>query len=277
MSRGNAALYAERVDGSVFALQHVEVVRGSRPVLHGVSLRLDAGEHMAILGPNGCGKSTLIKVLTCELYPVHQPGSSVRIFGRERWDVAELRQRLGVVSTELPGTPMLSTVGLDAVLTGFFGSSTLWPHLTVTPAMRTRAQSILQQVDAVELAGTPVAAMSTGQQRRIMIGRALAGSTAHPGSPAMLLLDEPCNGLDLLARRRLRSLLRELTRARVSLVLITHDVADIVPEIDRVVLMRDGRITADDDRNSLLTAESLSRLFATEVHVAQVDGLLHAW
>ncbi len=232
---------------------------------------------MAILGPNGCGKSTLLKVLTCELYPTHQPGSSVRIFGQERWDVAELKKRLGVVSTELPGIPMLSTAGLDAVLTGFFGSATLWPHLLITPKMRSRASQILHQVQAGDLAQTPVGAMSTGQQRRVMIGRALAGSTSHPGSPAMLLLDEPCNGLDLLARRRLRSVLSELARAGVSLVLITHDVADIVPEIGRVVLMQQGRIAAEGDRSSLLTADALSQLFETAVRVANVDGVLHAW
>ena len=88
-------------------LEHVNVARGDKVVLHDVNLRVDAGEHIAILGPNGCGKSTLIKTMTCELYPIAEPETRVSIFGRERWDLTELKKRLGVVSPELPGKPTL--------------------------------------------------------------------------------------------------------------------------------------------------------------------------
>ena len=106
-------------------LQHVNVARGNNVVLHEINLSIAAGEHIAILGPNGCGKSTLIKTITCECYPLVQPETRVSIFGRERWDLTELKKRLGVVSAELPGKPMLHTTGRDAILTGFFSSSTL--------------------------------------------------------------------------------------------------------------------------------------------------------
>ncbi len=129
-------------------LKHVHVARGEQVVLHDVSLRMDAGEHLAILGPNGCGKSTLLKAMTCELYPLVKPETSVRILGRERWDLTELKRRMGVVSPELPGRPTLHTTGFDAILTGFFSSSTLWPNLTVTAAMRERAEEIVAQVGA---------------------------------------------------------------------------------------------------------------------------------
>ena len=180
----------------ILSLQHVYVSRGGAPVLHDINLTLHAGEHLAILGPNGCGKSTLLKTLTCELYPLaHAPDgqqTSVSIFGRQRWDLTALRQRLGVVSPELPGKPTLRTSGFDAILTGFFSASTLWPNLSVTDAMRARAEDLLRQVGAEGLRHKPVGEMSAGEQRRIMIARALAGSRVaaelqtlpKPGAPS---------------------------------------------------------------------------------------------
>jgi iron complex transport system ATP-binding protein len=252
-------------------LSHVNVARGDNVVLHDISLTVNTGEHIAILGPNGCGKSTLIKTITCECYPLVQPETKVSIFGRERWDLTELKKRLGVVSAELPGKPTLHTTGRDAVLTGFFSSSTLWPNLTVTEEMRRRAEEVLMQIDAVDLAEKPVGEMSAGQQRRIMIGRALVGSAG------MLLLDEPSNALDLAAQADLRGLLRKLAQQGTGILLITHHIADIPPEIDRILMMREGRIVADGSKEALLTASRLSELFKTEVQLSERDGFFHAW
>ena len=252
-------------------LSHVNVARGDNVVLHDISLTVNAGEHIAILGPNGCGKSTLIKTITCECYPLVQPETKVSIFGRERWDLTELKKRLGVVSAELPGKPTLHTTGRDAVLTGFFSSSTLWPNLTVTKEMRVRAEEVLTQIDAVDLAEKPVGEMSAGQQRRIMIGRALVGSAG------MLLLDEPSNALDLAAQADLRELLRRLAQQGTGILLITHHIADIPPEIDRILMMREGRIIAYGAKEELLTASRLSELFKTEVQLSERDGFFHAW
>ena len=263
---------------SFLELEHVNVARGEATVLHDINLRVDAGEHIAILGPNGCGKSTLIKTMTCECYPLALDGTRVSIFGRERWDLTELKKRLGVVSPELPGKPTLRTVGRDAVLTGFFSSSTLWPNLTVTAAMRTRAEEVLELVGAMGIAGKPVGEMSAGEQRRIMIGRALVGSGASTaGSNQMLLLDEPSNALDLAAQQDLRAMLRGLAQRGTGILLITHHIADILPEIERVILMRDGRIVSDGAKEKLLTAPVLSGLFGAEVHVMERDGFFHAW
>jgi iron complex transport system ATP-binding protein len=252
-------------------LANVNVARGDNVVLHDINLTVNTGEHIAILGPNGCGKSTLIKTITCECYPIVQPETKVSIFGRERWDLTELKKRLGVVSAELPGRPTLETTGRNAVITGFFSSSTLWPNLTVTSEMRERAENILRLIDAVEFADKPVGQMSAGQQRRIMIGRALVGSAG------MLLLDEPSNALDLAAQAELRDLLRKLAREGTGILLITHHIADIPPEIDRILMMQDGRIVADGPKNKLLTAERLSALFKTEVRLSERDGFFHAW
>jgi iron complex transport system ATP-binding protein len=269
---------------SFLELEHVNVARGDAMVLHDVNLRVEAGEHIAILGPNGCGKSTLIKTMTCELYPMVLEGTRVSIFGRERWDLTELKKRLGVVSPELPGRQTLRTTGRDAVLTGFFSSSTLWPNLVVTEAMRERAEEVLELVGAVGIAEKVVGEMSAGEQRRVMIGRALVGSGASAAASAdsdgtnqMLLLDEPSNALDLAAQQGLREMLRRLAQRGTGILLITHHIADILPEIKRVILMRGGRIVADGAKDKLLTAEVLGELFGARLEVTEREGFFYAW
>jgi len=256
-------------------MRNVTVARGDILALHGISLDIALGEHIALLGPNGCGKSTLIKTLTRELYPMVPPAGEppmrCTLLGRKRWDLSQLRSEFGVVAAELPGERTPVTCGLDAVIAGFFGASALWPHHVVTPAMRQRASEALEQMRAAHLAAKLVGTMSAGEQRRVMIARALVHR------PRMLLLDEPSNALDLLAQRELRLALRTVAQGGTGLVLVTHQLADIIPEMDRVVLMREGRIVADAPRRELLTEPVLSQLFAVPVTLREHDGFLHAW
>jgi iron complex transport system ATP-binding protein len=263
----------------VVEFDHVYVARGNNLVLHDLSLRIDGGEHLAILGPNGCGKSTLMKTITCELYPLVRPQTRVRIMGRKRWDLTELKRRMGVVAAEPPGTQTLSITGLDAILTGFFSSSILWPNLSVTDRMRERAKEILVDINAEKLRDIPVGEMSAGQQRRIMIGRAIAGTSSEDEEKnvQMLLLDEPSNALDLAAQQDLREMLRGLAKRGTAILLITHHIADILPEIDRIVMMDAGRIVADGSKRELLTAQQLSNLFGREISLIERDGYWNAW
>ena len=252
-------------------LERVSVVRGGRVVLDEVDLAIFAGEQVALLGPNGCGKSTLLKTMTCELYPLAKPETRVSLFGRERWDLTELKKRLGVVQNEIPGKPMLKTTGREAILTGFFSSSTLWPNLEISSEMRDRAEAMLTVVGGEGLAEKLFGEMSAGQQRRILIGRALVASSG------CLLLDEPSNALDLYAQRALRELMIQLSEAGTTMLLITHQVADIIPAMRRTLLMRQGRIVADGSTQELLTAERLSGLFELPVQVGERDGIYHTW
>src|SRR5246500_3538639 len=183
-------------------MQRVNVARGDAVVLHDVNLTIQTGEHVAILGPNGCGKSTLIKTITRECYPIVAAEMRMRLLGRERWDVSQLRQHLGVVEANLPGERTPVTRGLDAVIAGFFSASTLWPNLHVTEDMRARAHEALERMEAAHLANQLGGEMSTGGKRRILIARALVHR------PLQLLLDEPSSALDLAAQRDLRETLR---------------------------------------------------------------------
>jgi iron complex transport system ATP-binding protein len=256
-------------------LANVNVARGERVVLHDINLTIRAGEHVAILGPNGCGKSTLIFTITCQIYPIVQEGMHVRIFGRDRWDLTQLRKHFGVVGAglmgELPGERTAVTTGLDAVIAGFFSASTLWPNLHVTEEMRARAREALGRIEALHLVDQLVGEMSAGEKRRILIARALVHR------PRQLLLDEPSNALDLAAQRELRETLRRLAQEGTGLVLVTHHLGDILPEIERVILMRDGRIVGDGPREELLTAPKLSELFNTPVRIGRYEEWLHSW
>ncbi len=263
-------------DNQFLELTNVNVARGDRIVLHDVNLTIRAGEHVAILGPNGCGKSTLILAMTCQIYPMVMPGMRVRIFGRERWDLTQLRKHFGVVAaglmgSELPGERTAVTTGLNAVIAGFFSASTLWPNLHVTSEMRGRAIEALERIEATHLADQLVGEMSAGEKRRILIARALVHR------PRQLLLDEPSNALDLAAQRDLRETLRRLASEGTGLVLVTHHLGDILPEIERVILMRAGRIVADGPREQLLTAPRLSELFNAPVRIGRDDQWLHSW
>jgi len=251
--------------------RNVNVARGESIVLHDINLNIAAGEHVAILGPNGCGKSTLIKTIACECYPIVRPGMQVNIYGRERWDLTELRKHLGVVQSGLPGVQTQRTTGLDAVIAGFFSASTLWPNLKVMDEMKMRAHEALERLTSEYLAAKLVGKMSSGEKRRILIARALVHR------PRTLLLDEPSNELDLAAQRELREMLRRLAREGTGILMVTHHLPDIIPEMERVLLMKEGRIAGDGSKRSMLTPASLQMLFGVPVDVAERDGFFYSW
>lgn len=257
------------------AMRDVNVARDGSVVLHDVHLEIETGEHVAILGPNGCGKSTLIKTINCECYPIAIPGMVRRVYGRDRWDLTELRKHLGVVAPELPGRRTPHTRGLDAVLSGFFSSSAIWPNLQIEGEMRHAAEEALEMLEAAHLANRLVGQMSAGEVRRVMIARALVHK------PAMLLLDEPSNALDLAAQRELREILGNLARGnqghKTGIIMVTHHLADILPEMKRVIMMRHGRIVADGSKADLLTGKRLEELFGTPVTLTERNGYWHSW
>lgn len=245
--------------------------RGNRLALAGLNLRIENGEHVAILGPNGSGKSTLIKTITRECYPLLQPDTVLRIMGQESWNIFELRSHIGLVSNDLMAQCTRDIKGLELVVSGFFGSIGIWPNQVVSAEMRASALAAMERLEVTHLAGRWLDELSSGEARRLLIARALIHG------PDTLLLDEPTTSLDLPSLREVRGQLRRLAAQGVGLLLITHHLDDIIPEIDRVVLLREGKVAFDGPKREVLTSERLSSTFGIPLDVISRDGFYHAW
>jgi iron complex transport system ATP-binding protein len=262
--------------------RNITVFRGNRVALDRVNLEVGQGEHVAILGPNGSGKSTLIKTFTRECYPAPSAETSwLRIMGQEAWDVTSLRSMLGIVTNDLVNacTHGMSSdfvenprrvSGRDTVLSGFFSSIGIWSHHEVTAEMHRKTNEILARFDVEHLADRPLDEVSSGEARRIVIGRALVHD------PAALVLDEVANSLDIGASRELRDGVRRIAQAGTTVVMVTHHLPDILPEIERVIFLRHGRIVADGPKADVLTSHGLSELFGVRVDVTERDGYFDA-
>jgi iron complex transport system ATP-binding protein len=244
-------------------------MRGDRLALLDVSLRIEPAEHVVILGPNGCGKSTFIKAITRECYPLARPGTSLRILGHERWNIFELRNLLGIVTNDLVAACMREATAMEIVLSGFFSSVRVMPYHRVDTAMVEAAMEALRTMEVNHLAERSMTEMSSGEVHRVVTARALVHR------PRALLLDEPCTSLDLRAQREVRRIFRNLAQSGLGLIVVTHDLADIIPEIRRVILLRNGRVEADGSKDEILTADRLGSLFGIPVELLQRDGHYH--
>jgi iron complex transport system ATP-binding protein len=252
--------------------QNITVCRGETVALDSITLSIGVGEHVAILGPNGCGKSTLIKTMTRECYPrLDGPGSWMRILGQDTWNVFDLRAMLGIVSNDLMQSCTREYSGREIVLSGFFSSIGIWPNHHVTAEMERKTDQLLKELEIAHLAHRNVNELSSGEARRILIARALVHE------PKALVLDEPTASLDFHAIHELREILRKIAQAGTSIVLVTHHLPDIIPEIDRVILLKGGQVLRDGPKQQVLTSPALSDLFHTPAEVVERGGYYQVW
>ncbi len=257
---------------SLIEFENVWIQRGDFMALRGVTFSIEAGEHVAILGPNGSGKSTLIRAITRECYPRYAPPASrLRIWGQEVWGLFDLRALLGIVTNDLVETCTKPYSAMETALSGFFGSIGIWPNHKVTPEMEKKACEALEFFEIGHLADRYMTELSSGEVRRAVFARALAHS------PKALVLDEPSNSLDVRAQREVRDAMRKLAQSGVSVIIVTHHLPDIIPEIARVIALKDGKIFYDGGKEAALAAGQMKELFDAEVHVGHVNGYYYAW
>lgn len=260
-------------DEALIEIRNATIYRGSTRVFDNFNLTIGQHEQVAILGPNGSGKTTLLKVVNRELYPVLKDDSWVRILGRSRWNVWQLRSHIGVVSHDLQTQYRSTTSGLDVVLSGYLSSVGIHGILArrITDAQKSAAWEVMRDLGVDSLAHTHLRHMSTGQQRRCLLGRALVHN------PDTLILDEPTAGLDLTASFDYLSRVRDLVDKGKNIVLVTHLLNEIPPDIERIVLLREGTIVADGPKEAVLTEENLMATYGTPIKLARVGGYYLAY
>lgn len=260
-------------DAALIEIRNATIWRGSTCVFENLNLTVEQHERVAILGPNGSGKTTLLKTINRELYPAFNKETRIRILGRERWNVWELRKHIGLVSHDLQQRYTPTTTALEVVISGFYSSigvhGTLASRVSDTAILA--AQNILRELGMFEYRDTPLNSLSTGQQRRCLLGRALVHD------PATLILDEPTAGLDFAASFDYLRRIRKLASAGRNILLVTHHLNEIPPEVERIILLSQGCVVADGDKAHVLTATILSQVFETSIRVREVDGYYLAY
>ena len=246
-------------------IHNATIWRGTTRVFDNLSLSIEQHERIAILGPNGSGKTTLLKTINRELYPVVAADSWVRILGSEHWNVWDLRKRIGVVSHDLHNQYTPRTTAIEVVVSGFYSSIGVHGLLAerVSQEQVAKARDILRLLGMDALRTTPLQSMSTGQQRRCLLGRALVHE------PDTLILDEPTAGLDFAASFDYLQRIRELAGSGHNIVLVTHHLNEIPPEVERVVVLNDGAVIADGEKSTVLTGEFLSSVYGTAIRVTR--------
>ena len=261
------------IEPNLIDIENATIWRGSTRVFENLNLSIAQHERVAVLGPNGSGKTTLLKTINRELYPVVKQDSSVRILGQDKWNVWELRKHIGVVSNDLHQRYTPATTALEVVVSGFHSSIGVHGILAsrVTPDEQRRAIATLEDLGVGELHATALKHMSSGQQRRCLLARALVHE------PLTLILDEPTSGLDFAASFDYLERIRKLAQDGRNIVIVTHHLNEIPPEVSRVILLQAGKIVADGDKQAVLTGEQLSVVYETPIKVAEVDGFYLAY
>lgn len=257
-------------EGRILDIRNATVYRGETCVFDGLSFVLDQDQHTAILGPNGAGKSTILKLLAGEVHPMPKDETSIGLFGDEHGNVWEVRKRLGLVSHDLQHHYMEQVAGLKVVLSGFYASIGTYGHQDYSYQQIARAHAVMEELGVGRFTDRRFGQMSTGEQRRCLLARALVHD------PSVLVLDEPTSGLDLTATFHYLDLVRGYMRKGKTVLLVTHHLHEIPPEVQRVVLLKKGRILRDGEKTSVLTAANLSELFDCPVTLAESNGWYQA-
>ena len=251
---------------NIIDLQNITVFQGRNKILDNFSLTIDESQSTVILGPNGSGKTTILKLLNRELYIVEDKKSSLKIFEKDRWNVDDLRSNLGVVSQNLQYGYSKSALGLYVVLSGFYSSDGIWQHQKFDEKKLNRAKEVMDLLSISELQDREFSTMSSGEQRKFLLARSLVND------PAVLVFDEPTSGLDMSTCFQYLEIIRELIGMGKKVILVTHHIHEIPPEVTRVILLKEGKIVEDGDKDKVLNDASLTNLFDWPIKVIKENG-----
>lgn len=250
-------------------LHDAKVKMDGRVILDVDDFVINQGERIVVLGPNGSGKSTLVKLLTKEIEPVWRETPPVLFMGQPDPSEETLIETVGLVSTDVQERMMVHRTVFDIVLGGFFGSVGVPFHIGASDEQVEQARKAIREIGIPSLSERDMLTLSTGQARRALIARALING------PALLIFDEPTSGLDPEGAWNMRQSLSALAKAGHTILVITHNVSDIMPEFDRVVMLQDAHIVADGPKEEALTTQKLRHLFGVPITLVETDGRYH--
>lgn len=249
-----------------FEITNANVWRGDVLALRDLNLSLSTDENVAILGANGAGKSSLLKLMTGEVRSEAKQGSYCRLFGEKQWCLEELRHRLGLVMPEEVSRFLKEEVAVDVVRSAFRGAYGRTGDMRFKAEEKALANQAMKSLGISNLAERLFGQLSSGEKRRFLIARALVHQ------PEILVLDEPSTALDFAARLAMLERLQVIAKSTGTLVLVTHDPGEILPEIDRIILLKEGRIIADGSKRDVLNSKTLSELYNMKLKLTWSKG-----
>ncbi|SFS62103.1 iron complex transport system ATP-binding protein [Paenibacillus sp. BC26] len=247
---------------NMITLQDITFRREERQILDGVNLQINKGEHWVILGRNGCGKTTLLEMMTGYQFP---SSGTVDVLGNRfgECDVREVRKQVGYISQSVIEKLTLRDPVWEVVATGEYAF--LRFYQTIDEEVRQKALRLLDEVGLLYTADQTLATLSQGERKKVMLARALMSN------PKLLIMDEPCAGLDLYEREKLLIDLNRLSERDITVVYVTHHMEEIIPLFTHVALVQDGRIVAAGPKKEVLSPEWLSRAYDWPVAVEWAD------
>jgi len=242
-------------------MKNIEAWVGGNRVFNDLNLNLLNGQNTVVLGPNGSGKSSLIKLISRELYPVVKENSSFRLFGSATIDLIKIRKRIGILTNGIETRTPQECVGRDIILSGFLGSIGINKREFLSESMYTKLEEIIKLMSLEAIAYKSFRELSDGQKRRLLLARTLINN------PDILILDEPTNAIDLKAKHQLLASFRKLCKNGKTILLVTHQIDNVIKEFNRIVLMKNGKIIEDGKPFEILRSDLLSDLFETPLEV----------
>ncbi|SHN31345.1 ABC transporter ATP-binding protein [Gracilibacillus kekensis] len=245
----------------VLDLQKVSLKKEGNWILKDIDWQIEKGEHWALLGLNGAGKTALLHMLCAYYFPTEGKVKVInKQFGKDILG-EQLRQQIGIVSSTLKQRIYGTDSAYQVILSGAFASIGLYE--TPTDVMRERAQQLLKDLNCFSYANRPYRTLSQGEQQRVLIGRALMND------PKLLILDEPTTGLDFIAREQLLESIENISQEEngPSIIYVTHHIEEILPTFTKTLLLKEGQVFKQGLTNEMITSENLSDFFELAVEV----------
>lgn len=247
-------------------IRDAEVRRSGRAILHVDDFSMDEGESVAIVGPNGSGKSTFVGLLVRDVHSVHRDHPPVVFRGSPNMALSDTKKCTGHVAPALDSNLSRHMLVVEYVIASLFGALLIPKSVAVEDEQYDLAVSIMEEAGVKPLAHRDIQTLSSGQLRRVHIARALIHE------PDILVLDEPTSGLDPQGMYLVRETMESLASSKRSVLLVTHYLEDIPPSIDRVVMLKDGKVVSDGPKEELLNSQAISELFGIPIEVEEHDG-----